>query len=129
MARFLKSELDTAIGARIRLRRSTLGLTQADLGERLGMSFQQVQKYERGNNRVSAGCLLQLAQILDVPVTFFYDGLGAPESHIQADDHDAEILLRAYHALPDDQRPVARDLLRTLVRHANSAAAATLAAE
>ncbi|GBR44307.1 helix-turn-helix domain-containing protein [Neokomagataea thailandica] len=65
---------DVHIGHRIRLRRTLMGLSQESLGEALGVTFQQVQKYERGANRVSASRLFELAQALDVPVGFFYDG-------------------------------------------------------
>ncbi|MDG6094057.1 helix-turn-helix domain-containing protein [Acetobacter sp. AN02] len=73
------SALDAHIGARIRLRRMLLGMTQVELGEALGLTFQQVQKYERGTNRVSASRLAEIARALDVPIGFFYDDAG-PES-------------------------------------------------
>ncbi|MCL2713148.1 MAG: helix-turn-helix domain-containing protein [Alphaproteobacteria bacterium] len=65
---------DVEIGRRIRLRRIELKISQGELGERLGVSFQQVQKYEKGVNRVVAGRLRQIAAALSVPVTFFYEG-------------------------------------------------------
>jgi transcriptional regulator with XRE-family HTH domain len=65
--------IDVRVGARVRLRRNMLGLSQEKLGEALGLTFQQVQKYERGTNRVSASRLYQLSRVLDVPVRFFYD--------------------------------------------------------
>jgi transcriptional regulator with XRE-family HTH domain len=61
------------VGARIRLRRNMLRVTQEKLGEALGLTFQQVQKYERGANRVGASRLLEMARVLDVPVGFFFD--------------------------------------------------------
>ncbi|WP_208436599.1 helix-turn-helix domain-containing protein [Bartonella tribocorum] len=64
--------VDTSIGARIRHRRISMGLSQKALGNTLGVSFQQIQKYEKGLNRVSAGCLLEIAQKLQVPISFFY---------------------------------------------------------
>jgi transcriptional regulator with XRE-family HTH domain len=66
---------DAHVGQRVRLRRTLLGMSQEKLGEALGLTFQQVQKYERGANRISAGTLYRLAQILDVPIGFFYDGI------------------------------------------------------
>ena len=66
--------IDKYIGARIRSRRMQLGLSQADLGSALDVSFQQVQKYEKGTNRISASRLQQSAGILQVPVTFFFEG-------------------------------------------------------
>jgi transcriptional regulator with XRE-family HTH domain len=62
--------LDLNVGARIRLRRKALGITQSDLAQALGLTFQQVQKYERGVNRVSASVLVKIAQRLDCPVSY-----------------------------------------------------------
>jgi transcriptional regulator with XRE-family HTH domain len=67
--------VDVLVGSRVRLRRNMLGLSQEKLGEALGLTFQQVQKYERGANRISASRLFQLSRILDVPVRFFYDAV------------------------------------------------------
>jgi len=67
---------DIELGKRIRLRRVEQKISQAELGDKLGVSFQQVQKYEKGVNRVGAARLQQIATALDVPVTFFYDGDG-----------------------------------------------------
>ena len=63
------------IGGRMRLRRTMLGLSQESLGDSLGLTFQQVQKYERGANRIGAGRLLQLANVLGVSISYFYDEL------------------------------------------------------
>src|SRR3954465_15272797 len=65
--------IDVRVGARLRLRRNMLGLSQEKLGEAIGLTFQQVQKYERGANRIGASRLHQLSRVLDVPVTFFFD--------------------------------------------------------
>ncbi|WP_041581456.1 helix-turn-helix domain-containing protein [Bartonella grahamii] len=70
---------DISIGKRIRHRRISMGLSQKELGSHLGVSFQQIQKYEKGSNRVSAGCLLEIAKKLDVPVNFFYADLATKE--------------------------------------------------
>nr|WP_207728842.1 MULTISPECIES: helix-turn-helix transcriptional regulator [unclassified Gluconobacter] len=67
--------VDAHVGNRIRLRRTLMGLSQEKLGEALGLTFQQIQKYERGANRVGASRLYDLAQILDVPVGFFFDDM------------------------------------------------------
>jgi transcriptional regulator with XRE-family HTH domain len=81
------SPIDTHVGARIRLRRTLLGMSQERLGEALGLTFQQVQKYERGVNRVGASRLFDLSRVLDVPISFFFDDMsdasaqsGAPAS-------------------------------------------------
>ena len=68
------SEVDRGVGLRIRLRRLELGLSQETLGEKLKVSFQQIQKYEKGTNRVAASRLDRLAKILDVPIAFFFNG-------------------------------------------------------
>ena len=65
--------VDIHIGDRLRQRRVLLGLTQAQLSEVLCLSFQQIQKYEKGTNRISASRLFSIAQVLDVPVSFFFD--------------------------------------------------------
>jgi transcriptional regulator with XRE-family HTH domain len=72
------SPIDVHVGARIRLRRTLLGMSQERLGEALGLTFQQVQKYERGVNRVGASRLFDLSRVLDVPISFFFDDM--PES-------------------------------------------------
>ena len=68
---------DVEIGRKIRALRLQRGLSQSQLAEAIGLTFQQVQKYEKGANRVSAGRLQQIADVLGVPVTFFYSGMGA----------------------------------------------------
>src|SRR3954462_10374820 len=67
--------IDVRVGARLRLRRSMLGLSPAKLGEAIGLTFQQVQKYERGANRIGASRLHELSRVLDVPVSFFFDNM------------------------------------------------------
>ena len=67
--------IDVQVGSRVRLRRSMLGLSQERLGEAIGLTFQQVQKYERGANRIGASRLHELSRVLDVPVSFFFDDL------------------------------------------------------
>jgi len=67
--------IDVHVGKRLRLRRTLLGMSQERLGELLGLTFQQVQKYERGVNRIGSSRLYELGQILDVPVSFFFDDM------------------------------------------------------
>ncbi|WP_273758564.1 helix-turn-helix domain-containing protein [Bartonella sp. AU55XJBT] len=83
--------IDISIGKRIRQRRIAMGLSQKTLGSFLGVSFQQIQKYEKGLNRVSAKCLLEIATQLQVPISFFY-----------ADIVTADIVTKDHHA-HDDQ--------------------------
>jgi transcriptional regulator with XRE-family HTH domain len=72
--------IDIHVGKRLRLRRTLLGMSQERLGELLGLTFQQVQKYERGVNRIGSSRLFELGQILDVPVSFFFDDMRRNES-------------------------------------------------
>lgn len=69
------SPIDVHVGTRVRLRRTLLGMSQEKLGEALGLTFQQVQKYERGVNRIGASRLFDLARVLDVPIGFFFDDM------------------------------------------------------
>src|ERR1700736_6494842 len=90
---------DIELGKRIRLRSVEQRISQAELGEKLGFSFQQVQKYEKGVNRVGASRLQQIATALDVPVTFFYDSdtkTREVESLLFLDSAFSLRLLRAY---------------------------------
>lgn len=112
---------DPRIGMRIRTLRLERRLSQAELGEMLGVSFQQVQKYEKGVNRVSAGRLHRVAEALQVPVTFFYAGFAAERG--RADSHFIELgfdllqtagairLLRAYSRIAN---PKTRQLFMRL---------------
>jgi transcriptional regulator with XRE-family HTH domain len=72
------SPIDVHVGSRIRLRRTLMGMSQERLGDSLGLTFQQVQKYERGANRVGASRLFDLSRVLDVPISFFFDDLPEP---------------------------------------------------
>lgn len=68
--------VDVHVGQRLRVRRSLLGMSQEKLAEAIGLTFQQIQKYERGVNRISAGRLFQFSKILEVPINYFYDNVG-----------------------------------------------------
>ena len=74
----LPNPTDTYVGSRMRMRRMMLGMSQSKLSDGLGLTFQQVQKYEKGTNRISASRLQQISHILQVPVPFFFE--GAPGS-------------------------------------------------
>lgn len=79
MPRKKEMAVDSYIGARLRLRRLMLGLSQEALGAKVSLTFQQVQKYEKGVNRISASRLFELSRALDVPVQYFYEGLDDPD--------------------------------------------------
>ncbi|MET3525933.1 transcriptional regulator with XRE-family HTH domain [Phenylobacterium koreense] len=119
------NQIDVHLGKRLRRRRRLLGLTQQQLAGACGVRFQQIQKYECGANRISASRLWQLSEALDVPVGYFYDGLGGPNgaesetveasctSEVLSSDETLD-LIRAYYQL--DERPRRRllDLAKSL---------------
>src|SRR3954467_5924778 len=74
MAKKAPNPIDKHVGSRVRMRRMMLSMSQEKLGDALGLTFQQVQKYEKGNNRISASRLQQISNILQVPVAFFFEG-------------------------------------------------------
>jgi transcriptional regulator with XRE-family HTH domain len=119
----MKHEVDVHVGKRIRHRRWMNGTTQQQLAEAVGIKFQQIQKYETGMNRVSASRLWDIAHVLGVPVSFFFDGLDSDTqttpkaSDLPGDimtDKEALDLLRSYYAIPENQRRRLFDLARVL---------------
>jgi transcriptional regulator with XRE-family HTH domain len=97
-----------------------VGMTQQQLAEKVGIKFQQIQKYETGMNRVSASRLWDIADAMGVPVSFFFEGLGeAPvvQTPVEGDilaDKEALELVRSYYAIPENQRRRLFDLARVL---------------
>ena len=83
MAKKAPNPIDKHVGSRVRMRRMMLSMSQEKLGGALGLTFQQVQKYEKGTNRIGASRLQQISHILQVPVAFFFE--GAPNIHPQSD--------------------------------------------
>jgi transcriptional regulator with XRE-family HTH domain len=79
MVKKAPNPIDKHVGSRVRMRRMMLGMSQEKLGERLGLTFQQVQKYEKGTNRIGASRLQQIGTILSVPVAFFFEGAPSGE--------------------------------------------------
>lgn len=99
--------IDRHIGGRVRTRRILLGMSQEKLADALGLTFQQIQKYEKGINRIGAGRLLQIAGILDVSIEFFFEGLpGLRAGNLSGDSAMAEFLM-----IPESDRLV-RSFLR-----------------
>lgn len=127
--------VDVHVGHRLRQRRTLLGMSQEKLANAFGVSFQQIQKYERGANRISASRLHLLTNILDVPITYFFDGLpsvehddstavGADESERMASRETLE-LVRAYYRISSPTiRKKLVDLARALGREAEADEAA-----
>jgi len=93
--------VDVHVGARVRLRRLMLRMSQDKLGENLGVTFQQVQKYERGTNRVSASRLWGMADVLDVPVQYFFEGLALESESGGFGDNDQTPLVYDFINSPD----------------------------
>lgn len=116
--------VDVHVGKRIRQRRWLIGMTQQQLAEAVGIKFQQIQKYETGANRVSASRLWDIADALDVAVSFFFEGLkqeadAEPQEHsaVPEDlmgDKEAMDLVRSYYAIPENQRRRLFELARVL---------------
>jgi len=80
MLKKVPNPIDRHVGSRVRMRRMLAGVSQEKLGEALGLTFQQVQKYEKGTNRISASRLQQIAKMLSVPVAFFFEGAPSDET-------------------------------------------------
>jgi transcriptional regulator with XRE-family HTH domain len=99
MPKKVPNPIDRHVGSRVRMRRMMLKMSQDKLGEALGLTFQQVQKYEKGTNRIGASRLQQIAQILQVPVAFFFEGAPndavRPVSNATSPDFVADFLASA----------------------------------
>lgn len=98
--------IDMHVGGQLRLRRAQAGMTQQELGGKLGLSFQAVQKYETGENRISASRLFQLACLLDVPLAYFFEGLDETGRSGETGNSDlarkeASLVLGAYYGITD----------------------------
>lgn len=114
--------VDVHVGKRIRHRRWLVGMTQQQLAEKVGIKFQQIQKYETGANRVSASRLWDISEALDVAVSFFFDGLDAEAENTTGEavpsdlmgDKEALDLVRSYYAIPENQRRRLFELARVL---------------
>lgn len=118
----MKHPVDVHVGKRIRHRRWMVGMTQQQLAEKVGIKFQQIQKYETGMNRVSASRLWDVAAALSVSVSFFFEGLEQVEvndehANVPGDilaDREALELVRSYYAIPENQRRRLFELARVL---------------
>ena len=116
----MKHPVDAHVGKRIRHRRWMVGMTQQQLADKVGIKFQQIQKYETGMNRVSASRLWDISETLGVMIAFFFEGLqenGATPQVAGTDlmaDKEALELVRSYYAIPEAQRRRLFDLARVL---------------
>lgn len=133
--------IDIHVGGRVRLRRTLLGMSQEKLGEMIGLTFQQVQKYERGANRIGASRLYDLSRVLDVPIQFFYEDMSSetagqsPRLRAGLSDASSEVLsemdpmkrretlelIRAYYRIKDETvRKGIYDLCRAMAHSGDS---------
>jgi transcriptional regulator with XRE-family HTH domain len=125
----MKHPVDVHVGKRVRHRRWMVGMTQQQLGDIVGIKFQQIQKYETGMNRISASRLWDIAQALGVSISFFFEGFDDDETatteapvretaEVQRGDlladKEALELVRSYYAIPEAQRRRLFDLARVL---------------
>jgi transcriptional regulator with XRE-family HTH domain len=92
--------VDLHVGARVRMRRKLLGVSQEKLADALGLTFQQVQKYERGTNRISASKLFEIGRFLQAPVSYFFDGVG-PASPESLTDNPSEQSMHEFLMTPE----------------------------
>jgi len=132
------SVVDVHVGARVRLRRTLLGLSQERLGNAIGLTFQQIQKYERGANRIGASRLFEMARVLDVPIQYFFEEMhtepategyqpqssSEPPSEVLEPDpmpkRETLELVKAYYRIPDPQlRRKLFDLAKALATFAS----------
>jgi len=125
----MATDIDLHLGRRLRRRRRLLGLTQQQLAMQVGIRFQQIQKYECGANRISAARLWQLAEALETPVNYFYDGLAEAMERSETSGSGGEVfsrketldLIQAYYQLGERPRRRLLDLAKSL--HAEGDAA------
>lgn len=123
----MKHPVDVHVGKRVRHRRWMVGMTQQQLGDIVGIKFQQIQKYETGMNRISASRLWDIALALDVSISFFFEGFDAEEATPETPaaaalaqrgdllaDKEALELVRSYYSIPEAQRRRLFDLARVL---------------
>lgn len=119
----MKNPVDLHIGQRVRHRRWLLGMTQQQLAQSVGIRFQQIQKYESGANRISASRLWDLSQALDIPVSFFFEGLGLAKTDEKVNgqvetgvlqNKETMDLIRAYYGLEEGPRRRLLELAKAL---------------
>jgi len=119
----VKHPVDVHVGKRVRHRRWLVGMTQQQLAEKVGIKFQQIQKYETGMNRISASRLWDISEALSVPVSYFFEGMeGREDTAVEGQgipgdllaDKEALELVRSYYAIPENQRRRLFELARVL---------------
>ncbi len=120
----MKHSIDVHVGQRVRQHRRMVGMTLQELGDKVGIKFQQIQKYETGANRIGASRMWDIAVAMEVPVSFFFEGLDgqAPDTGmVRGDpftDKEALALVRTYYGIPENQRRHLFDLAYALTEPA-----------
>ena len=116
----MQHSIDVHVGKRVRQRRRLLGMTTQQLGDSVGITHQQIQRYETATDRISASRMWDIAAAMEVPVSFFFEGIDgqAPDTgEVQGDiltDKEALKLVRAYYAMPENRRSALFDLAHVL---------------
>jgi transcriptional regulator with XRE-family HTH domain len=120
------NKIDVLVGKRIRARRHAMGISQTELGDAIGVKFQQIQKYETGANRVSASRLWAVAEKLGVDVVYFFEGIKRSDEHAELandpidkmeflSDRDTIEMMELYRKLPNSQRSAVLAFMRSMV--------------
>ena len=124
------NKIDVLVGKRIRARRHAMGISQTELGDAIGVKFQQIQKYETGANRVSASRLWAVAEKLGVDVVYFFEGIKRSDEHAELandpvdkmeflSDRDTIEMMELYRKLPNSQRSAVLAFMRSMVVETN----------
>lgn len=132
--------VDTFVGSKLRARRVMLGLSQESIGKAIGVTFQQIQKYERGINRMGSSRLYDFGKILSVPISYFFEGYEGEQNdggqysvgmadeaagfeHEKVNSRETTELIRSYYSIKDEKvRKRFADLLKSMAEQENSAA-------
>ena len=129
MAKKISKPVDVYVGGRVRARRLALGMSQEKLGHAIGLTFQQVQKYEKGSNRIGSSRLMQIANALDVSPTYFFEGMPGSASKASSTSNspdyiaafisskDGSALLRAFIRVPKELRRTIVKLVDKIAEH------------
>jgi transcriptional regulator with XRE-family HTH domain len=113
-------QVDVHVGSKVRERRKVKGLTQAQVATELGISFQQMQKYETGSNRISSSKLFEIAKFMDCPITYFFEGLDGVEADGEAPRTQTEVrMLHATRAMPRKLRSKLLEMAEMMVDKAS----------
>ena len=116
MSNWMEADVDNYVGGRIKARRVEMGLSQTVVADQLGLTFQQVQKYERGYNRVSASRLYDLSKILSVDIAYFFEGFRDKDIPVTPERWGPDVLelINAFNSMPEKVRISLKRLLKSV---------------